>query len=57
MKEYDLYVMDKDTCPEMYDTIIYRGQCTGCEHYKGFEMYNGQPCVQCDYYVNLGNNN
>lgn len=44
-----LRVINNDTCPEK-DNIIIKGQCTGCKFYDGFEMYNGQPCVKCNYY-------
>lgn len=50
MKDNNLYAIDKDYCPEK-DDIIMKGQCSDCEYYKGFEMYNGQPCVKCAYYA------
>ncbi len=55
MKNNNLYAIDKDYCPEK-DDIIMKGQCSGCEHYKGFDMYLGQPCVKCSFYASLENN-
>lgn len=46
----DLFVIDKDNCPKTYDTIIYQGMCSNCEHYTGFQLYNGQRCIKCSYY-------
>ncbi len=46
-----LRVIDKDTCPER-DNIIIQNQCSSCKHYSGFELYNGQRCVKCDYFDN-----
>lgn len=47
--EKNLYVMDKDYCPES-DAIIMRGMCNGCQYYCGFELYEGQRCERCSYY-------
>lgn len=44
-----LRVIDKDTCPDQ-DNIIIQNQCSGCKHYSGFEIYNGQRCIKCNYY-------
>lgn len=52
MKENNMYAIDKDYCPDK-DDIIMKGQCSGCEHYKGFDMYLGQPCVKCSFYASL----
>lgn len=41
-----LLVIDNDTCPDK-DNIIMKQQCYGCRFYKDFELYNGQPCVEC----------
>ena len=53
MKQDDLYVIDKDYCPEKDDSIIMKGQCSGCKYYKGFDMYLGQPCIKCSYYAKI----
>lgn len=47
--EKNLYVMDKDYCPES-DAIILQGMCNGCQYYCGFVLYEGQRCVSCSYY-------
>lgn len=47
--EKNLYVMDKDYCPDC-DAIIMQGMCSGCQYYCGFELYEGQRCVKCSYY-------
>ncbi len=52
MNETPLYAIDKDYCPEN-DQILVKNQCSGCEHYKGFQMYLGQPCVACSYYEDI----
>lgn len=44
---YDIYVIDKDICPQ-YDNVIQKGQCRGCNYYKGFKMHGGQPCIYCE---------
>ena len=31
MNKIDMYVINKDNCPEK-DNIIMQGQCTGCEY-------------------------
>ncbi len=49
MKEYNLYVMNTDNCPAGYGDIIYKGLCKGCDYNKGFDMYNGQPCIKCSF--------
>lgn len=46
------YVIDKDYCPDI-DNIITKIQCSGCEYYKGFKMYLGQPCIICSYYAGI----
>ena len=51
-----LYVIDKDTCTE-YDNIIQKGQCGDCVHYEGFKMYEGLPCICCEYYDEESNEN
>ncbi|MBE6772287.1 MAG: hypothetical protein E7547_09135 [Ruminococcaceae bacterium] len=55
MSENNLYAVDKDYCPDN-DNIIMKGQCGGCEHYRGFDMYLGQPCVKCSFYTDIKNN-
>ncbi len=50
MEKNNMYAIDANVCPEK-DNIIMKGQCSGCEYYKGFEMYNGQTCVKCSYYA------
>ncbi len=54
MSEVNLYVIDKDCCPNQ-DNIIVRMQCSECEYYRGFDMYNGQPCIKCDFYGSVEN--
>lgn len=49
MSKSNSFVINKDYCPNM-DIIIRNGQCSGCRHYRGFEMYLGQPCVKCSFY-------
>lgn len=51
----NLYVMNKDYCPDR-DTIIKRGLCSGCKHYKGFDLYLGQQCIKCSFYAQFDNN-
>ena len=48
-EEYNLYVIDLDMCGKT-DEPIKKNQCSGCEFYKGFELYNSMPCVKCTYY-------
>ncbi len=55
MNENNLYVVDKDYCPDK-DNIIMQGQCSGCKYYIGFDIYLGQPCIKCSFYSNIGNN-
>ncbi len=50
----NLYLMNKDCCPDR-DTIIVNGLCSGCRHYKGFDLYYGQPCIKCSFYAHLNN--
>lgn len=54
MSKYNLWVIDKDNCPDD-DVIIMQGQCTNCEHYKGFKIVNSQRCVICSFYENNNN--
>ena len=54
MSKYDLWVIDKDNCPDD-DVVIMKGHCTGCEHYHGFKMEFGQPCIICSYCFNNSN--
>ena len=51
MSKYDLWVIDKDNCPDD-DVVIMNGQCTSCEHYKGFKMVNSQRCIICSFCEN-----
>lgn len=52
MPENNLYVMDKDYCPNFdNDQIIYKDMCSSCEYYKGFEIYLAQRCIKCSYYA------
>jgi hypothetical protein len=48
-QQYNLYAIDANTCPENDEPIIDK-QCSGCEFYKGFELYNGQRCIKCSDY-------
>ena len=52
MKENNSYVINKDDCPDS-GAVINNDTCSGCEHYKGFEMYLGQPCVKCSFYNDI----
>ena len=45
-----ILAIDKDTCPTQ-DNIIMKKQCSGCQYYKEFTMYNGQPCIKCSYKI------
>ncbi|NLK36389.1 MAG: hypothetical protein GX301_13305 [Gracilibacteraceae bacterium] len=45
-KKYNLYAIDANICPKNDQPIIDK-QCSGCDHYKGFELYNGQRCIKC----------
>ena len=56
MDKYNLYSIDMDYCPK-YDNIIMKMQCSGCKYYKGFELYNAQPCIKCSYYYDLDDQN
>ncbi|MGB4659763.1 MAG: hypothetical protein WBI07_11310 [Mobilitalea sp.] len=56
INNYLILVIDKDICPTQ-DNIIMKGQCTGCEYYKDFTMYNGQPCIICSNKLSNGNMN
>ena len=47
---YNLLAIDLDMCGKT-DEPIKKGQCSGCKHYKGFELYNAKPCVKCSYYI------
>lgn len=51
MRKYDLWVIDKDNCPDD-DLVIMQGHCIGCQHYRGFKVEYGLPCVICSFYVN-----
>lgn len=51
MSEYNLYAIDMDMCGKT-DEPIKQGQCSGCEYYKGFELYNALRCIKCSYYNN-----
>lgn len=55
VSKYNLWVIDKDNCPDDDDVIIMHGQCTSCEHYKGFKIVNTQRCVICSFYENNNN--
>lgn len=46
---YELKVINMDTCGKT-DEPIKNGQCSGCEYYKGFELYNDLRCIKCAYY-------
>ena len=54
MKENNQYVINKDCCPRK-ENIFFRNQCEGCDYYRGFEMYRGQPSVMCSFYVDIEN--
>lgn len=54
MSKYNLWVIDKDNCPDD-DVVIMQGQCTSCEHYKGFKIVNSQRCIICSFYENNNN--
>ena len=44
-----LLAVDRDTCPHQ-DNIIIKQQCSGCQYYKGFQMYKGElPYIECSY--------
>lgn len=51
-----ILAIDKDTCPTQ-DNIVMKEQCSGCEYYKEFMMYNGQPCIKCTYKLGAGTMN
>lgn len=53
--DYNLYVVNQDDCPKIDNPII-KDECGSCNHYKGFEMYNGQPCIKCAYYFDFKEN-
>ena len=46
---YNKYAINKDNCPEK-DSILTQNMCDECQYYKGFEMYQGQPCIKCSYF-------
>ena len=48
MKE-NIYAMNMDHCPDT-DAVIDRMMCSGCPHYKGFEIQNAMQCIKCTYY-------
>lgn len=52
MDNTKLLVMDMDECPDE-EAVIYQGMCSGCEHYKGFELYKGLRCIKCSYFSNM----
>lgn len=54
MSKYNLWVIDKDNCPDN-DIVIMQGQCTSCEHYEGFKIVNSQRCIVCSFYENNNN--
>ena len=54
MDKEDFWVMNQDICPSD-DTIIVKYQCSGCPHYKGFELVNAMPCVRCTFYAHVEN--
>ena len=49
MSKYDLWVVDKDECPDD-EAVIMKDHCVGCQCYEGFKMVDGQPCVACSFY-------
>ena len=55
MADYNLYVMDKDYCPDK-DAIIYRNICDNCTHYCGFQVENGERCIRCSFYNDITKN-
>jgi hypothetical protein len=54
-KDYTLKVVDIDDCP-LNDNPIINKECANCEHYKGFEVSNGQRCIKCSYYNDISKN-
>ena len=52
MTDNNLFVINKDNCPNT-DEIIYKLTCSQCQHYKGFELYNAQPCIKCSFYKDI----
>lgn len=48
-QQYSIYAIGANTCPETDEPIIDK-QCSGCNFYKGFELYNGQRCIKCSAY-------
>lgn len=50
MSKYNLWVINKDCCPED-DVVVIQGQCACCKHYHRFKMEFGQPCVVCSFYA------
>ena len=55
MLENNLFVMDKDPCPDN-DQIIYKDMCSKCSYYKGFEINMGQRCIRCSFYEKFNEN-
>lgn len=47
-----LLVIDKDECPKP-ESVIYRGYCTDCKYYVGFELYAGMPCINAIVLTNI----
>lgn len=47
-----LYVINANACPKT-DHILTQWDCSGCEHYKGFEKEEGQPCIKCSFYEDI----
>ena len=55
-KTYNLLAIDANYCPK-YDKPVTRGDCTGCEFYKGFELYHAQPCIKCAFSTTMEKEN
>lgn len=47
--EFNVYALNTDMCPES-DVVLTNTTCSGCQFYKGFQMINGFPCINCGYY-------
>ncbi len=52
MADNNLFVMDKDYCPDN-DQIIYKDMCSNCNYYNGFEVNFGQRCIKCSFYTEI----
>lgn len=48
-QQYRILTIDGHDCP-ISDNPVIRGECSGCNYYRGFQMNQGFPSVKCSWF-------